>query len=76
MPAQTNTQALWEMHALKSIKVSERTTNAASVNPDSIFSVEGIDGGTFAIAFSKKELKQLTKTDADVVYDERKAFPQ
>ena len=28
--------------------------------------------GTFAIASSKRELKQLMKSDADVVYDERK----
>ena len=61
------------MHALKSIKVSKRTTNAAAVDPDSIFSVEGIDGGTVAIASSKKELKQLMKDDADVDYDERRA---
>ena len=41
-------------------------------NPDDTFSLEGIDDGTFAIASSKKELKQLKKSDADVVYDERK----
>ena len=41
-------------------------------NPDDTFSLEGIDAGTFAIASSKKELKQLKKSDADVVYDERK----
>lgn len=41
-------------------------------NPDDSFSLEGIDDGTFAIASSKKELKQLKKSDADVVYDERK----
>ena len=39
---------------------------------DDSFSMEGTDGGTFAIASSKKELKQLMKSDADVVYDERK----
>ena len=41
-------------------------------NPDDTFSLEGIDDGTFAIASSKKELKQLKKSDADVVYHERK----
>ena len=41
-------------------------------NPDDTFSLEGIDDGTFAIASNKKELKQLKKSDADVVYDERK----
>ena len=41
-------------------------------NPDDTFNLEGIDDGTFAIASSKKELKQLKKSDADVVYDEKK----
>ena len=41
-------------------------------NPDDTFSLEGIDDGTFAIASSKKELKQLKKSDADVVYDQTK----
>jgi hypothetical protein len=34
--------------------------------------VEGVDAGSFAIASSKKELKQLMTSDADVVYDEKK----
>ena len=37
-----------------------------------VFSVEGADGGSFAIASSKKELKALMKSDAEVVYDESK----
>ena len=37
-----------------------------------VFSVEGAEGGTFAIASSKKELKALMKSDADVVYDAKK----
>ena len=37
-----------------------------------VFSVEGTDGGSFAIASSKKELKALMKSDADVVYDSKK----
>ena len=37
-----------------------------------VFSVESAEGGTFAIASSKKELKALMKSDADVVYDESK----
>ena len=57
-----------EFNAQKVSKVSKR----AVVSPDASFSVEGIDDGTFAIASSKKELKQLMKSDADVVYDERK----
>ena len=39
---------------------------------DASYSVEGADGGSFAIAFSKKELKQLMTSNADVVYDEKK----
>ena len=57
-----------EFNAQKVTKVSKR----AAADPDASFSVEGTDGGTFAIASSKKELKQLMKSDADVVYDERK----
>ena len=57
-----------EFNAEKVTKVSK----SAAADPDASFSVEGIDAGTFAIASSKKELKQLMKTDADVVYDERK----
>ena len=57
-----------EFNAQKVTKVSKN----AAADPDASFSVEGIDGGTFAIASSKKELKQLMKSDADVVYDERK----
>ena len=57
-----------EFNAQKVSKVSK----GAATDPDASFSVEGTDGGTFAIASSKKELKQLMKSDADVVYDERK----
>ena len=57
-----------EFNTEKVTKVSK----GAAVDPDASFSVEGIDDGTFAIASSKKELKQLMKSDADVVYDERK----
>ena len=37
-----------------------------------VFSVEGTEGGSVAIASSKKKLKQLMKSDADVVYFEGK----
>ena len=57
-----------EFNAQKVTKVSK----GAAVDPDASFSVEGTDGGTFAIASSKKELKQLMKSDADVVYDQKK----
>ena len=41
---------------------------------DAIYSVDELGGfeGSFAIASSKKELKALMKSDADVVYDESK----
>ena len=50
---------------------AQKVSKSAAADPDASFSVEGTDGGTFAIASSKKELKQLMKSDADVVYDER-----
>ncbi len=51
---------------------AQKVTKVKSVDADDSFSVEGTDGGTFAIASSKKELKQLMKSDADVIYDQRK----
>ena len=60
--------AMAEFNAQKVTKVAR----GEATDPDASFSVEGTDGGTFAIASSKKELKQLMKSDADVVYDERK----
>ena len=51
---------------------AQKVSKVKAVDPDASFSVEGTDGGTFAIASTKKELKQLMKSDADVVYDERK----
>ena len=57
-----------EFNAQKVTKVSK----GAAADPDASFSVEGTDGGTFAIASSKKELKQLMKSDAGVVCDGRK----
>ena len=57
-----------DFNAQKVSKVSK----SAAADPDASFSVEGTDGGTFAIASSKKELKQLMKSDADLVYDQKK----
>ena len=57
-----------EFNAQKVTKVAR----GEAADPDASFSVEGTVGGTFAIASTKKELKQLMKSDADVVYDERK----
>ena len=63
MPLQLVAALMSHPHQVSTIK---------GFNPDDTFSLEGIDDGTFAIASSKKELKQLKKSDADVVYDERK----
>ena len=58
--------------AAVSVSHPHQVSTIKGFNPDDTFSLEGIDDGTFAIASSKKELKQLKKSDADVVYDERK----
>ena len=50
----------------------KKVSKVKVVDPDASYSVEGTDGGFFAIASSKKELKALMKSDADVVYDEKK----
>ena len=50
----------------------KKVSKVKGVDADASYSVEGADGGSFAIASSKKELKQLMTSDADVVYDERK----
>ena len=55
------------MHPLMPWKV----TKVKAVDPDASYSVKGTDGEP-AIASSKKELKQLMKSDAEVVYDEKK----
>ena len=49
----------------------KKVTKVKAVDSDARYSVKGTDGGSFAIANSKKELKQLMKSDAEVVYDER-----
>ncbi len=43
-----------------------------ALDADALIHVDGLEEGTFAIASSKKELKKLMKSDADVVYDEKK----
>ena len=50
---------------------AQKVSKVKAVDPDANYSFEGADGGSFAIAASKKELKQLMKSDADVVYDEK-----
>ena len=50
----------------------KKVSKVKGFDADASYSVEGVDGGSFAIASSKKELKQLMTSDADVVYDEKK----
>ena len=51
---------------------AKKPSKVKAVDPDASYSVEGTDGGSFAIASSKKELKALMQSEADVVYDESK----
>ena len=51
---------------------AKKPSKVKAVDSDASYSVKGADGGSFAIASSKKELKQLMKSDAEVVYDEKK----
>ena len=51
---------------------AKKITQVKRLDADAIYSVEGTDGGSFAIASSKKQLKQLMNSEADVVYDESK----
>ena len=51
---------------------AKKPSKLKSFDSDALIHVDGTDGGSFAIASSKKELKQLMKSDADVVYDEGK----
>ena len=51
---------------------AKKVSKVKAVDPDASYSVEGTYGGSFAIASTKKALKQLKKSDAEVVYDESK----
>ena len=51
---------------------AKKVSKVKGFDADASYSVEGADGGSFAIASSKKELKQLMKSAADVVYYEKK----
>ena len=51
---------------------AKKPSKVTAIDPDASYSVEGTEGGSFAIASSKKELKALMKSDADVVYYEKK----
>ena len=51
---------------------AKKPSKVKSLDPDALIHIDGTDGGNFAIASNRKELKQLMKSDADVVYDESK----
>ena len=51
---------------------AKKVSKVKGVDADASFSIDGMDNGSFAIASSKKELKQLMTSDAAVVYDEKK----
>ena len=51
---------------------AKKPSKLKSFDSDALIHVDGIEDGSFAVASSKKELKQLMKSDADVVYDEKK----
>ena len=51
---------------------AKKPSKVTAVDPDASYDVEGTDGGSFTIASTKKELKALMKSDADVVYDKSK----
>ena len=51
---------------------AKKPSKVKSLDPDALIQIDGTDGGSFAIASTKKELKALMKSNADVVYDESK----
>ena len=60
-------------HGEKGFELSARKpTKVRKHRSDASYSVEGMTGGHFAVASSKKHLKQLMNSDADMVYDQNK----
>ena len=51
---------------------AKTVSKVKALDADASYSVEGADGGSFAIASNKKELKALMTSEADVVYDSSK----
>ena len=51
---------------------AKKPSKVKSLDPDALIQIDGTEGGSFAIASTKKQLKALMKSDADVVYDESK----
>ena len=52
----------------------KKVSKVKALDADASWSIEGVNNGSFAIASSKKELKQLMKSVADVVYYEKKVI--
>ena len=50
----------------------KKVSKVKEFDADASWSIERMENGSFAIASNKKELKQLMKSDADVVYYEKK----
>ena len=50
----------------------KKVSKVKEFDADASYRVEGVDAGSFAIASNKKELKALMRSDADVVYYEKK----
>ena len=51
---------------------AKKPSKLKSFDSDALIHVDGIEDGSFAVASSKKELKALMKSDAEVIYDEKK----
>ena len=51
---------------------AKKPSKVKSFDSDALIHVDATEGGIFAIARSKKELKALMKSDANVVYDASK----
>ena len=51
---------------------AKKPSKLKSLDADALIHVDGVEDGSFAIASSKKELKALMKSDAEVIYDEKK----
>ena len=64
---------LQQQQSLRLLLTATKPSKVKAIDPDASFSVEGTDGGSFAIASNRKELKALMKSNADVVYDAIKA---
>ena len=53
---------------------ADKTSNCMGLNPDTTFSIDGVDDGTFAIAADKNTLRLMMKSDTNMAHDEKKFF--